>query len=416
VVGPQSITLAYDGTVPVLNAIPLGADLAHLFGNAGISGISRNAGSHAVAYSGGLSSDQLGYDIVAAQPATLTITPAALSLNAVTDTRGYDATTASAAIVNVTGLLGTDTVTGLTQSFDSANAGARTLGVNAGYTVNDGNGGGNYSVTFNAASGAITPAAATITYTANAATSTYGNAPGSFSGTVSAGGLFGADTLASVTSGTASYSTLASASSSVGSYAVTGSGLSGISANYTISFVQAPSNAAALMVVARPLTITADPASRLPSDPLSPLTYTLGGGGLVNGDVMSGALATTASASSPAGVYPITQGTLAASANYAVTYAGDNLTILPCTPANGCAVANVVEVATQVSNSLQQQERSGSTQTEQEKKEQAAAESTGNPKVVINSVIDTRNVSQLPPVDEPVSGSGNSTLWIPGDQ
>ncbi len=47
------------------------------------------------------------------------------------------------------------------------------------------------------------------------------------------------------------------------------------------------------------------------------LTYQVGGSGLVNGDTLSGALATSATAASDAGVYGITQGTLAASSNYA---------------------------------------------------------------------------------------------------
>jgi len=658
-VGPTDATFAYDGTVPVLDVIPVGTDLSHIFGTAGISGISRNAGSHSVSYAGGLSSDQLGYNIIAASPATLTITPAslvlsasadarsydgspvsvgsvgiaglqagdsvsslsqsfdsanagsrtltvdtgyaindgnggnnytvsfntasgtiapvaltiaanndaltynaaaysggngvtysgfvngetqavlggalsyagsaqgainvgsyaitpggltsgnytisyvdgslsispaALLLSASPDARSYDATTGSTAAVGITGLQGTDSIIGLAQSFDSANAGSRTLTVDTGYTINDGNGGANYAVTLTNASGSITPAAATITYTANPTSSAYGDAPGVLTGTESASGLFGSDSLATVTTGTALYSTSVNGLSGVGSYAVTGSGLTGNSANYSFSFVQAPANATAYSVVARAITITgdflnrlygdanpaltytvggaglvngdtltgslattanglsgvgsyavtqgtlaaspnyaltyvngslgvtprpliinADPASRLQSDPNPTLTYTVGGNGLVNGDGLSGALATSATLASPAGVYPITQGTLAASANYAVTFNGNDLTVLPCNAANACAGSTVPTIANQLNSSVQQQEQSATSPTEEEQKEQAAAEGTGNPKVVVNSVIDTRDVSQPPPVDEPVSGTGNSSLWIPGD-
>ncbi|CDO36499.1 MBG domain-containing protein [Novosphingobium sp. KN65.2] len=576
VVGPTDTTLVYDGTVPLLNAIPLGADLNHLFGTAGISGAGRNAGSYSVSYSGGLSSDQLGYNIITAPAATLTITPAALTLNAVTDgriydatilssgsvgivglqgadsisgltqsfdsanagtrtlsvdtgytindgngggnytvsfntasgsitpaalvlsavsdTRTYDATVGSTGSIGISGLQGADSIGGLTQSFDSANAGTRTLSVDTGYTINDGNGGGNYTVSFNTASGSITPAAATITYTANPVSSAYGDALAGLTGTESASGLFGSDTLATVTTGTAVYSTSASALSNVGNYAVTGSGLSGNSANYSFSFVQDPTNAIAHSVIARAITvngdlrdrlygdanpiltytvggaglvngdtltgslstaadtlsgvgsyavtqgtlaassnyaltyvdgslsvtprsliISADPASRVQFDPNPALTYTVGGDGLVNGDSLAGALTTTATIASPAGSYPITQGTLAASSNYTVTYTGNDLTVLRCSAANGCTGSTVPTIANQVSSSVQQQEQSAASQTEEEQKEQAAAESTGNPKVVVNSVIDTRKVSQPPPVDEPVSGTGNSSLWIPGD-
>ena len=49
--------------------------------------------------------------------------------------------------------------------------------------------------------------------------------------------------------------------------------------------------------------------------------------GLVNGDTLTGLLATTATATSNVGAYEITQGTLAASANYALSYVGANLTV-----------------------------------------------------------------------------------------
>ncbi|WP_163594794.1 MBG domain-containing protein, partial [Klebsiella pneumoniae] len=52
-------------------------------------------------------------------------------------------------------------------------------------------------------------------------------------------------------------------------------------------------------------------------------------GSLVNGDTLAGALATTATATSDKGTYGIVQGTLVASANYAVTYVGANLTVNP---------------------------------------------------------------------------------------
>ena len=57
----------------------------------------------------------------------------------------YDATTGSTAVPTVLGLFAPDTVTGLSQAFNSRHAGSRTISV-AGYTVNDGNGGANYAV------------------------------------------------------------------------------------------------------------------------------------------------------------------------------------------------------------------------------------------------------------------------------
>ena len=82
-----------------------------------------------------------------------------------------------------------------------------------------------------------------------------------------------------------------------------------------------------LSVTARPITVTADSLSRLYGDSNPAFTYTVGGDGLVNGDTLSGGLATTASTSSNVGSYAIGQGTLAASSNYTLTYTGGTLSV-----------------------------------------------------------------------------------------
>ena len=78
-----------------------------------------------------------------------TITPAALDISAVTDSRQYDGTTASSGTPTVGTLYSTDTVTGLVQAFASRHvlgANGSTLSVTS-YTVNDGNSGADYTVT-----------------------------------------------------------------------------------------------------------------------------------------------------------------------------------------------------------------------------------------------------------------------------
>ncbi|MDE2043012.1 MAG: hypothetical protein KGJ05_08060, partial [Alphaproteobacteria bacterium] len=94
----------------------------------------------------------------------------------------------------------------------------------------------------------ITPAPLTITYTATPATSIYGAALAPLAGSESAAGLVNGQTLAQVTSGTATWSTTATSASVAGSYPITGSGLTGISHNYTYGFIQAPGNATALTI------------------------------------------------------------------------------------------------------------------------------------------------------------------------
>ena len=72
-----------------------------------------------------------------------------------TATKTYDGGVTAAGTPTSVGLKGSDTVTGLSQVFNSQNAGARTVSVSPGYAVNDGSGGGNYAVTLNTASGVI---------------------------------------------------------------------------------------------------------------------------------------------------------------------------------------------------------------------------------------------------------------------
>ena len=75
-----------------------------------------------------------------------------------TNTKPYDGTTSAGAIPTVTGLQGSDTVTNLSETYDTPAVGTgKTLSV-ATYTVNDGNGGANYTVsTVTNATGVITP-------------------------------------------------------------------------------------------------------------------------------------------------------------------------------------------------------------------------------------------------------------------
>src|SRR5207247_5945173 len=75
------------------------------------------------------------------------ISAKALTITAQTNRKTYDSTTSAAAVPVVGGLVGTDTVTGKAETYATANAGVgKTLSVSA-YTVNDGNSGGNYTVT-----------------------------------------------------------------------------------------------------------------------------------------------------------------------------------------------------------------------------------------------------------------------------
>ena len=156
-------TKTYDGTV-LSDAAPTHSSL---IGGDSISGLteafdSRNAGPRTLSISGYTINDgnDGGNYIVTTVIAPGTINAAPLTLAAVTDTKTYDGTTSSAAMPTETGLVAGDSIAGLTQTFDSKNAGARTLAV-VGFTIVDGNGGGNYIVTTTIAPGTIDPKALT---------------------------------------------------------------------------------------------------------------------------------------------------------------------------------------------------------------------------------------------------------------
>lgn len=137
---------------------------------------------------------------------------------------------------------------------------------------------------------------------------------------------------ASLILGTAAY---ASGSGNVGAYSGGSLALGGLYSGqlgYDITFVSG-----SLTITPRAITVTADNQSMTAGTAVPALTYTVGGLGLAGSDSLTGTLSTLASSASAAGSYAITQGTLAASANYALTYTGGTLTItagpiVPTTP------------------------------------------------------------------------------------
>ena len=75
------------------------------------------------------------------------ITAEALTIMAVTNTKVYDGTTSAAGVPTVSGLQGSDTASNLSETYDTPNVGTGKTLLVASYTINDGNGGNNYTVT-----------------------------------------------------------------------------------------------------------------------------------------------------------------------------------------------------------------------------------------------------------------------------
>ncbi|MDB6008325.1 MAG: hypothetical protein JWL65_575, partial [Gammaproteobacteria bacterium] len=198
-------TKTYDGATAAPGAAVgvsglLGSDtitnLAESFNSKNVAGTNGSTLSVATGYV--LNDGNSGHNYtVASNTSPGTITPAALTLDAVTDTKTYDATTnAPGVTVNVIGLKTGDAVTGLTESFGSKNvlgANGSTLSVNSGYVVNDGNAGNNYTLIVNTATGTINPA--TLTLSAVTDTKTYDATTTATGTTVGVTGLQGTDTV-----------------------------------------------------------------------------------------------------------------------------------------------------------------------------------------------------------------------------
>jgi Legume lectin domain/MBG domain/YDG domain len=131
----------------------------------------KNVGTTHVMTPSGTVSDGNGgknYTVTFVNISTGAITPAPLAITATTNTKTYNGTPAAAAVPTAAVLKGSDTVTGLVETYNTANAGTNlVLTVSPGYTVNDGNSGNNYTVTLATVNtGVISPAPVTPTIVA----------------------------------------------------------------------------------------------------------------------------------------------------------------------------------------------------------------------------------------------------------
>ena len=200
--------------------------------------------------------------------------------------------------------------------------------------------GQNYAVQYDEG-GLLVVNPATLTYTADAASRTYGSANPAFTGTVT--GFVNSESQELATHGALSFGTTANKNTNVGSYAINGGGLTADHGNYV--FVQASGNAAALTINPATLTYVADAQSRTYGAANPALTGAVTG--FVNNDNQNNAtngtlsFTTAASKTSNVGSYAITGGGLAADhGNYIFVQAADNSTALTIDPATLTYVAD----------------------------------------------------------------------------
>jgi len=281
----------------------------------------------------GASADMSGnYTITDSATATGTITEAALAINAAADTKVYDGTTSSTGVVTFTGLQGGDSVTGTSQNFASKNVlglNNSILQVSAGYSVNDGNAGANYTVTENTATGTITALGITGSITADNKVYDATNAATIAGRTLA--GVLGTDVV-SYSGGVASFNT-----KNVGTgKTVTGTALvlAGADAgNYTVN-----TNATTTAdITPAPLGIAANSTSKIYGDTVSFTGTEFSSTGLKNGETVGSVRLASAGAAADAGVagspYDITasaaaDGTFDAG-NYTISYVDGALGVIP---------------------------------------------------------------------------------------
>jgi hypothetical protein len=267
---------------------------------------SRNAGTRVVTPSGSVTDGNGGNNYaVTFKTAAGTISPLGISVNAVTDTKVYDGNVNSTGIPTIVPALIAPDTAGFTQTFDTKNAGSRTLTPSG--SVNDGNGGQNYAPAFHGVAGSITQRPVTVT--ADAKTKVYGDVDPALTYGITSGSLVAGDGF--------SGSLTRVAGENVGPYAIQVGTLT-LGGNYMLTYVGAN-----LSITSAPLTITPDGNK----------TKTLGAvftafTGAVSGLKFSDAVTVTyASAGAPAaagvGSYNITVGsynfTTGSAANYTIT-------------------------------------------------------------------------------------------------
>ncbi|MFG1422819.1 MBG domain-containing protein [Roseixanthobacter liquoris] len=241
--------------------------------------------------------------------ANVSVTARPLTITADGQSMVYGDTVPGLTYVIGGGLVNGDMLTGALATTASSTTGVGLYGITQGTLAAS----ANYALSYTGANVSVT--ARPLTITADGQSMVYGETVPGLTYVIDGGGLVNGDML------TGALATTASSTTGVGLYAIT-QGTLGASANYSLGY-----NGANVSVTARPLTITADGQSMVYGETVPGLSYVIGGAGLANGDMLTGALATTASSTTGVGLYGITQGSLAASANYSLTYTGANVSV-----------------------------------------------------------------------------------------
>jgi hypothetical protein len=238
-----------------------------------------------------------------------TVTQRAITVTAASSSKTYgDANPSLTYTITSGSLVNGDSLTGALTTSASTYSNVGTYAITQGTIANS-----NYNITYG--SGVLTVNPIAITVTATSSAKTYGDTA-ALSYQLTTGSLVNGDSL----SGSLA-SNGAAATAAVGSYTITQGTLS--NSNYSVTYV-----GGVLTVNARAITVTATDATKSYGD-IATLAYQVSTGSLVNGDTLSGSLASGGSAATASpGTYTITQGSLGNS-NYSISYQAGTLTVSP---------------------------------------------------------------------------------------
>lgn len=207
-----------------------------LFGTLSYGGTSqgaRNAGAYAITGSG-LYSNQQGY-IINYTGGSLTVNPAALTVSASNVSKTYDGGTTAAGTATVSSgtLFGTDAISGGNFTFTDKNVGTGNKTVTtSGVTLIDGNGGGNYAVSYaDNTTSTISPYAVSLS-----GSRVYDGTADIASGALTIGSLVGSETLNLTGSGTVGDKHVANGKAvALGSLAMADGTDGGLAGNYSFT-------------------------------------------------------------------------------------------------------------------------------------------------------------------------------------
>ena len=316
---------------------------AVLDGNLSYATTSKNAGTYRVTDSsltmGGLYSGQQGYDIRYDTSATLTISKANLTVSTGDVSKTYDGTAAANGTATVTGgqLFGGDTLSGGSFTFADKNAGNGKSVTVSNVTVEDGNGGGNYAISYIANTNSRIDKANLTISTGNVSKSYDGTTAANGTATVADGRLFGGDSLSGGSFAFADKN--AGSGKTVTVLGVTVQDGNG-GGNYNVSYAD---NTGSTIDKAT-LTVSANSTRKTPGDTLifQGTEFTTGSGQLKNGETVTNVMLVSdgAPASAQTGSYRIEASDVQGEngfvvGNYDITYVNGTLTVAVATGSGG---------------------------------------------------------------------------------